>query len=369
MTLIHRLEQTFGISSVALDWILSYLSGRSQFVRLGNCTSAPHPCPSGVPQGSVLGPLLFTLYISPVANVISSFGISHHQYADDTQLYSAIDRASFTQATVLDRCATAVHRWFILNGLALNPNKSEVIPFGTASSVSALQAAVPTVTVAGSSIGLAGQVKNLGIILDSHLSFNSHVNSLCKAAYYHIRALRHVRPCLSQSLANTVACAIIGAKLDYCNSLLYGTSAANLVKLQRIQNSLARVVTGTRKYDHITPALINLHWLPVRERITFKVATLAFKTIQSGQPPYLASLVQLYHPTRQLRSASEVRLQPLELRLARKAITTRAFSAAAPTVWNDLPTDIRALVTTSSLATFRKHLKKHLFERSYPPRR
>jgi hypothetical protein len=157
--------------------------------------------------------------------------------------------------------------------------------------------------------------------------------------------------------------------LDYCNSLLYGTSAANLVKLQRIQNSLARVVTGTRKYDHITPALINLHWLPVRERITFKVATLAFKTIQSGQPPYLASLVQLYHPTRQLRSASEVRLHPLELRLARIAITTRAFSAAAPTVWNDLPTDIRALVTTSSLATFRKHLKKHLFERSYPPRR
>jgi hypothetical protein len=99
---------------------------------------------------------------------------------------------------------------------------------------------------------------------------------------------------------------------------------------------LARVVTGrtgTRKYDHITPALINLHWLPVRERITFKVATLAFKTIQSGQPPYLASLIQRYHPTRQLRSASEVRLQPLELRIARKVITTRAFSAAVPTVW------------------------------------
>jgi hypothetical protein len=176
LTLINRLEQTFGISSVALDWILSYLSGRSQFVRLGNCTSAPHPCPSGVPQGSVLGPLLFTLYISPVANVISSFGISHHQYADDTQLYSAIDRASFTQASVLDCCATAVHRWFILSGLALYPDKSEAIPFGTASSVSALQAAVPTVTVAGSSIGLAGQVKNLGIILDSHLSFNSRLS-------------------------------------------------------------------------------------------------------------------------------------------------------------------------------------------------
>ena len=170
-------------------------------------------------------------------------------------------------------------------------------------------------------------------------------------------------------MANTIACVIVGAKLDYCNSLLYSTSVANIAKLQRVQNSLARVVTGTRKYDHITPTLAKLHWLPVSHRITFKVATLTFKTLQFGKPTYLSSRIHRYHPSRDLRSANEIRLQPPNISLIRIATASIAFSATAPTIWNNLPTDIRAHLATNSLFTFRREIKKYLFQLAFPPRR
>ena len=114
-------------------------------------------------------------------------------------------------------------------------------------------------TVAGSPITFSVKLKRLGVTLDKTLSFDEHVKNIVKASNFHIKALRHVRPLLDKSIANTVACSIVTTRLDYCNSLLYGTSKANLEKLQRIQNTLARVVAGTRKRDHITPVLKDLH--------------------------------------------------------------------------------------------------------------
>ena len=136
------------------------------------------------------------------------------------------------------------------------------------------------------------------------------------------------------------ACSIVCARLDYCNSLLYGVSKQNIRKLQVVQNSLARLVSGTRKFDHITvitPILADLHWLPVSHRITFKIATLTFKILSSQQPSYLASAIQKYQPTRSLRSSALNKLAVPSSSAKRSVTACRAFSVAAPSVWNNLP--------------------------------
>ena len=304
-TIIDRLRHTFGIESSAIDWLTSYLTNRSQFVMFGDVLSPPTNCSIGVPQGSVLGPILFSLFISPVAGVISNFGISFHQFADDTQLYIGVDPKSIVESLdILDKCSRAVLDWFTNNGLVLNPSKSEVLFMGTRTKLHSV-GNIAKVSVTGCDISPAESIKSLGVTLDSELSLCKHVGNICKTSHYHIRALRHIRQSVDLETAKTIGCAIVGSRLDYCNSILYGTSAGNLKKLQTVQNALARVVSGKRKYDRITPTLIDLHWLlPVAHRINFKLATIVFKTRIHHQPEYLDNLLVDYKLPRVLRSSA-----------------------------------------------------------------
>ena len=131
-TLLHRLSYSFGTDDVALRWIKSYLSKRSQFVRIGTLSSKPTVCDCRVSRGSVLGPILFTVYTSPVAKVADAYGVEQQHYADDTQLYIAMCMMSSANAIIqLQNCVTALHQWNAENGLAFNPNKSEAVLFST----------------------------------------------------------------------------------------------------------------------------------------------------------------------------------------------------------------------------------------------
>ena len=112
------------------------------------------------------------------------------------------------------------------------------------------------------------------------MSFDKQVSETCKACYFHIRALRHIRASLTTEASKTRAAALVGSRLDFCNSLLAGTSVSNLARLQRVQNTLARVVTQKPRFCHITPVLSDLHWLPVRHRISFKIATVTYRVLQ-----------------------------------------------------------------------------------------
>ena len=199
----------------------------------------------------------------------------------------------------------------------------------------------------------------VGITLDGALSFDRHVDNVCKAAHFHIRALRHIRKCVDAETARTVACSMVGARIDYCNSILYGTSAANLNKLQRVINTLARVVSGTRKRDHITPVLADLHWLPVAFCIKFKIALQTFKTLTTNKPEYLADLLNFQTTSRSLRSSSRMRLHVV----ARTVFASRAFCHAAPSIWNALPVHLTDF--SLSLDSFKKQLKTYLYNTSY----
>jgi hypothetical protein len=357
-TLVERLHHTFGVSGAALDWLRSYLENRRSCVRWGTrCTSQTRCC-TGVPQGSVLGPLLFTLYIAPMVNVLHPFDVCHHQYADDTQLYISVRKrgpAANKDVGLLERCTYAVHSWLAHNGLALNPSKSDVI-WLTGGHVRQPQDFTAAVDIAGAMIKPSSTIKSLGVTLDSRISFDEHVAAVCKACYFHIRALRHIRASLPDDVAKTIACSIVGSRLDYCNSLFVGMPDRNFHKLQMVQNTLARVVTGHRKFDHVSPILKELHWLPVRKRVTFKIATLVFKARHTGEPQYLASLIPAYRPGRDLRSSTQ---GLINRRFVRTTTASRAFSCAGAAVWNNLPS---AVCDCKNIDTFKKRLKTHLFD-------
>ena len=147
----------------------------------------------------------------------------------------------------------------------------------------------------------------------------------------------------------TVAHAFISSRIDYCNSLLIGISDASVGQLQRIQNCTARLITNTRKYDHIRPVLRRLHWLPVKQRIIFKILLLTFKAVHGLAPSYICELVEIKQPTRELRFSSKCLLQIPKTRL--KTYGDASFSVCGPTQWNNLPEHIRSSTTVSKFKT------------------
>ena len=216
--------------------------------RVGGHSSPFLVCKSGIPQGSVLGPILFNIYTSPLSSICSSHGISQQQYADATQLFIALAPSSISvEISKLTLCLTSLHSWFSHNGLALNADKSESILLGTRQRSHSYRD-VTSVNVADAIVPLTDHVKLLGVTLDSHLTFDKHVNVLTKTCFYHIRAFRHIHPTITEDMAKLVACSLVGSRLDYANSALYGASKLNIRRLQRIQNIVARVVVGSATY-------------------------------------------------------------------------------------------------------------------------
>ncbi len=145
-------------------------------------------------------------------------------------------------------------------------------------------------------------VKNLGVILDSNLSFENHISHVTKTAFFHLRIIAKLRNMLTVSVAEKLVNAFMTSRLDYCNALLGGCPASSINKLEIVQNAVARVLTRSRKYDHITPILQSLHWLPIKFRIRYKILVLAYKALNYLAPAYLTNLISRYNPTRSLRS-------------------------------------------------------------------
>ncbi len=195
---------------------------------------------------------------------------------------------------------------------------------------------------------------------NSNLSFDSHVSSICKTAFFHLKNISKLRPMLSMSNAETLIHAFMTSRLDYCNALLGGCSARLINKLQMVQNAAARVLTRTRKYDHISPVLSTLHWLPTKHRIDFKILLITYKALNGLAPQYLSELLSHYSPPRPLRSQNSGHL--IIPRISKSTAGGRSFSYLAPKLWNNLPNTVREADT---LCQFKSRLKTHLFNLAY----
>ena len=356
--LLQRLEDVIGIKGTALSWFKSYLSDRFQFVHVNNVSSMRTEVRYGVPQGSVLGPILFTLYMLPLGNIIRKHSINFHCYADDTQLYLSMKPDETNQLAKLQACLKDLKTWMTCNFLLLNSDKTEVIVVGPEHLRNTLCNDIATLD--GFTLASSTTVKNLGVIFDQDLSFNSHIKQMSRTAFFHLRNIAKIRHILSLKDAEKIIHAFVTSRLDYCNSLLSGCSKKSLKPLQLVQNAAARVLTGTKKRDHITPVLASLHWLPVKARIEFKILLLTYKALNGQAPSYLKELIVPYQPARALRSQNSGLL--VIPRICKSRMGGRAFSYQAPLLWNNLPGSVRGADT---LSTFKSRLKTFLFDKSY----
>ena len=249
-----------------------------------------------------------------------------------------------------------------LNKLLLNPSKTEFLLIGTKQQRLKFSD-LTNLSLSNDIIPVSSSARNLGFIFDSDMSFSEQINSVSKSCHFHIRDIRRIRHLLPLSAATALANSLVSSKLDYCNSLYSGISQSNLNKLQRIQNSLARVITNTSKYQHITPTLKKLHWLPIKpnkESITNSVFSHT-KTLTNQQPTYLYN--SLSFPSHSVSTRSSDSLV-LSIPYVRSSLGKRAFSVIGPRLWNSLPPDTR---NSNSLPTFRSRLKTHLFKIAFPP--
>ena len=364
--LLRRLSETFGLGGSVLGWLSSYLTDRSQSIRCASGTSLsvskPRPVTCGVPQGSVLGPLLFLLYTSGLNEVIQTHGLNGYFYADDSQIRSSnVASNGAIMKTGIINCINNVEQWMASNRLKLNPSKTEFMWCSTTHQRHLVDNS-PFI-LGGTSITPSNSVRLLGVLVDCDLSMTSQVNQISKSCFYHLRRMKSVRRCLSTESSKTVVNSIVLSRIDYCNGLLVGITQRQIDRLQMILNSAARLIYGGTRRSHVTPLLRdNLHWLRFRQRITYKLCLMVYKALNDRSPQYLSNLIlpaASASSSRRLRSADNFTLRAAT---CKKKFGERGFSVAAPAAWNSLSENTRR---STSVEIFKSNLKTELFRKSY----
>jgi hypothetical protein len=361
--LLGRLFSLYGISGTALDWFRSYLSNRTQFVTIDDCSSEKTDVKLGVPQGSVLGPILFILYTKPLFSLIEKHSLKCQSYADDSQLLKSCPPQHLHSAIVsTQECASDIKVWMTRNRLKLNDDKTEAL-IVHAKNCSDLDDSLTSLKVGEADITFSKSARDLGFMLSAEqLSLREHVTLICQSANYELRRISSVRQYLTRDATKVLVCSFVLSRLDFLNGLLSGCDKKHHNRLQLVQNNAARLIYRAKRRDHVSPLLRELHWLPIEARIEYKLCTLCFNFFLGTAPAYFSEVLTRYScPREGMRSASDQRTLKSFNRDANLAtIGHRSFSACAPKAWNSLPQHVRHRQTPES---FKTALKTFLFRK------
>ena len=252
-----------------------------------------------------------------------------HFYADEIHLYISFstnkDVELTNSITKIEECLSDIDKSMSINRLNLYKDKAELLYLFSKYSP---QQSLPPLRFGTDIIKPFPQARNIGAIFDTTMSMLPHVNNACKSAFYYLRTISHIRKYLSTQTTEILIHAFVTSKLNHRNSLLYNVPKNVIKKLQSVQNAAARLITRSRKCHHITPILLDLHWLPVSERIKFKILLLTFKALHQQSPTYIQDLITRYLPSRSLRSSSTLSLNPVSFNL--KIYGSRASLSQPP---------------------------------------
>lgn len=355
--LLHILRYEIGLCGKVLVWFKNFLVGRSQRIRINGFESEEIIIKFGVPQGSVLGPILFNIYIRSLYLSVQNKKFNIHGFADDHTVYKSfpheIEYSMFVDK--LPFCFQEINDWMAEHYLLLNPGKTQIIVFGSPNLLSYIHIH-GTFIAPGICVRFVPHVKSLGFILDEGLNFRQQVNKLKSSSFNKLRKIARMKPFLNSHQIQILVQSLVLSSLDYCNALYCNIDTTIINQLQLIQNRACKIIFGLGRRDSVSDFMKKLHWLKIRERIEFKLLLLVYKALHDEAPTYLSELIKY-------NTHSGPRTHTLQNAIYRTSYGNRAFQVCAPRLWNSLPQYIRLSDSTN---VFKKRLKQFLFYKSYP---
>ena len=293
--LLSFLENHVGLRGSVPKLLRMYLTDRSQCVSINGVLSELSQLDFGIPQGSVLGPILSCIYTLPLGAILWHHNLNYHIYADDARVYCASDFEN-PQNIILDHinsCISDIRTWMIRNKLKINDDKTEFFiirsPYASDGIPNQLELSIGEAKVKSQKA-----CRNPGVMFDCHLNMECQIQNICKSAYFHLRNIGAVRSHLPDSATIQLVHALITSRLDYCNFLLYGIPKYKTDRLQRVHNFAARIVARCPKFTNITPDLYELHRLLIYKRIVFKLLLLVYRSVNQLAPTCLCELIKPY---------------------------------------------------------------------------
>ena len=353
----HRLRQ-LGIKDTALKWFISFLTDRTFTVKINNTSSKSAAIKYGVPQGSVLGPIIFNICIDNISRIIKKHPIKYHMYADDLQLYVEVESTEKIPIAMrsINNCLDEIKNWYNENSLCINMNKTEALIIHNNG------IKIPNeITLFNMNFKCYMPIRNLGFIFEPSFNFKNHIDKIFKIANFSLYNIRQIRRSITKKACESLVRSLVLLHFDYCNLLLIGLPESHLTKLIKLQRKSVRVIFDMPKLSHdsITTRMQQLHWLPLIFRIEYKLLITVHNAIHHGYPTYICDLLKI---KKMIRSRRETHEFILEMSYYNSNVGYRSFSLAASKLWNKLPNKLR---TIREKLTFKKSLKTYLFKAAY----
>ena len=358
--LLQRVANEFGIVGTVQQWIFSYLDNRSFRVTVDGTYSKDILLQHGLPQGPCIGPLGFVSYTHTVGHIIRHHQLMYHIYADDIQIYLPVYPTVPGDVVCgmfkISRCVEDINSWMIRHKLKLNPDKTEFFTVSFSNHKTVLHDV--SFHIVDDIIPQSSTLRNLGVVFDQQMNMDQYISKLCQTINWQIRNLYRIRRYIDQETCANIVRAMLLSRLDSCNVLFNNIAQRDLDRLQRLQNKCARLVFMPLGRTNISPIFKKLHWLRIKDRISFKTLLYVYKSLNGLFPRYIDACLTVKRPWE--GSVKTPTDHGFNLRVPRsnKCAGDRAFSVAAPLKWNTIPIHIRS---APSVTIFKSHLKTNLY--------
>lgn len=330
--LIDKLSD-FNLSQDCITWFSSYLSGRTHITCIKGVKSEPTICICGIPQGSILGPLLFIMYINDLPNCVSNVNVS--MYADDTGLYESSKQID-TLVDKLNQDLSRVDEWLIKNKLSLNVPKCEVMIMGTRQRLSKIDNVDVNVNINGIKLQRVDKCKHLGVTFNKNLTWQDQVDEVRKKALVGIYMLRKTKNLIPSHTQSMLYKSIIAPHFDYCN-IVWGTCGTiEHNKLQILQNRSAKIITGAGYYDSATEALTQLKWNPLVDRCKYHESLAMYKIMNDLTPTYLRNRFELKDTRYELRGYKSLVIPKPNTEYKKRSLSYRGAKS-----WNNMDINLK----------------------------